>query len=362
MEIRPVDVSDDDELHRYYTAMREAALFERPDAPLWGERDMLLSFRQLDPAESITPHAAFETGEIVGTAFYALPLLDNTEKAWLDVSVPPAVRRRGIGTALVAYLVDLAHGDGRETMLAESAYPFDRRDDHPYRRFAERNGFELSLTEVRRDLELPVPRETLEAWIAEAAAHHAGYRIETFDDRIPAQLLESFLYVANQLSADAPQGEVAWEAEAVTPEAYEQRRLNSIEAGRRVYHTLGIGPDGDVVAHSTLSVPEEDMPNIYQWGTLVRRDHRGHRLGLAVKARSLLEVQRRHPERTRITTANAEINTHMVAINERMGFVPIEILAEFQRKLPSPSARRADASSSELFVAERVAAEAARGV
>ncbi len=333
MEIRPVDITDDDELHRYYTVLREASLFERPDAPMWGEVDVVTTFREPDSMERKTAYAAYADGAMVGVAFYALPLLDNTEKVWVDVAVLPGQRRQGFGSAMVASLVDLAQRDGRSTLLAEASYPFERREDHPHRLFAEHNGFGLSLTEIRRDLDLPVAESVLSMWIAEAAAHHAGYRIETFGHDIPAELLESFLYVANQLTVDAPQGDVAWEAEAVTPEAFEQRRLGSIAAGRSVYHTVAIAPDGNVVAHSTLAVPSEDMPNIHQWGTMVRRDHRGRRLGLAVKARSLLEVQRKHPERSRVTTTNAEVNAQMVAVNELMGFKPVEIEAMFQRRL-----------------------------
>ena len=87
------------------------------------------------------------------------------------------------------------------------------------------------------------------------------------------------------------------------------------------------------MAHSVLCVDSDDPVNIQQFGTLVHRDHRGHRLGLAVKARNLREVQQAYPDRRRVVTTNAETNDHMVAINELMGFEPVELLAEFQRKL-----------------------------
>lgn len=58
--------------------------------------------------------------------------------------------------------------------------------------------------------------------------------------------------------------------------------------------------------------------------------HRGHRLGLAIKARGLKELQRRvGPERTRVLTCNAEQNGYMVSINERLGFRPVEVTPAF---------------------------------
>ena len=66
---------------------------------------------------------------------------------------------------------------------------------------------------------------------------------------------------------------------------------------------------------------------------MVRSDHRGHRLGLAVKARALLEAQRIQPGGRRISTTNAEDNAQMVAINEQMGYRPMEVEPEFARHL-----------------------------
>jgi GNAT superfamily N-acetyltransferase len=53
---------------------------------------------------------------------------------------------------------------------------------------------------------------------------------------------------------------------------------------------------------------------------------------MAVKAANLRVAQAAHPEKKRIVTTNSEVNAPMVAINELMGFKPVELLAEFQIK------------------------------
>ena len=58
-------------------------------------------------------------------------------------------------------------------------------------------------------------------------------------------------------------------------------------------------------------------------GTLVRRDHRGHRLGTAVKIANLRALQQARPEATEVKTQNAETNAWMVGINVRLGFGPV---------------------------------------
>ncbi|HET7531519.1 MAG TPA: GNAT family N-acetyltransferase [Nocardioidaceae bacterium] len=62
------------------------------------------------------------------------------------------------------------------------------------------------------------------------------------------------------------------------------------------------------------------------------RATRGHRLGLATKARNLLWAQRELGEAT-LVTFNAESNRHMVAVNEIPGFRPVERVGEFQKRL-----------------------------
>lgn len=53
-----------------------------------------------------------------------------------------------------------------------------------------------------------------------------------------------------------------------------------------------------MAGHTHLVIPGTDQVNAYQWDTLVLPEHRGHRFGLALKARHRLvehngELQRR---------------------------------------------------------------------
>ncbi len=65
----------------------------------------------------------------------------------------------------------------------------------------------------------------------------------------------------------------------------------------------------------------------------MHREHRGHRLGLATKAVNLRAVQAARGDLTLVITQNGETNDYMVSINERMGFEPIEVSAEFVKRL-----------------------------
>ncbi|MGY2085862.1 GNAT family N-acetyltransferase [Blastococcus sp. SYSU DS0539] len=81
---------------------------------------------------------------------------------------------------------------------------------------------------------------------------------------------------------------------------------------------LELPPDED-----RLSALEARRPGwAGQGGTLVLREHRGHRLGARLKAAVLRDLAAQLPEVRRISTYNSDGNTPMVAVNEALGFVP----------------------------------------
>lgn len=331
--VGPVDAHDDATMRSWYDVTEAADTYERPWATTWSFPEMLVKLRGDDGAMRWTPVAAFDGEEMVGTGLVALPLRDNTEKLYGALWVAPRHRNRGIGSALVEHLVATSHEEGRTTLLVESGIPAARREDHPYVRFARKHGFVTANVEVHRVLDLPIPTRVLEEMRTAAAAHHTGYQVRTFEDEIPEDLLDSYLFLLSQLAVDAPTGKVDFEAEAVTRESFGKQMQQLRDQGRHRLVSLAVGPDGQAVAHSDLVVPSEDRPRVYQWGTLVHRRHRGHHLGAAVKVANLLVLQQRYPDRTEVHTTNGETNATMAGINERLGFRVVEICPEFMLTL-----------------------------
>jgi hypothetical protein len=119
----------------------------------------------------------------------------------------------------------------------------------------------------------------------------------------------------------------------MTPDILAQKLDRNARAGRRTYLTLAVR-DGEAVAHSDLYVLAGDTM-AHQMGTLVRRDHRGHRLGAAVKVANLEALQRDRPDVTQVHTQNAEDNQWMVGINVRLGFEPVGVCPELVRRVPA---------------------------
>jgi len=336
VDIRELDaaaLADDGLMRELYELERRAELHGREQAPFWGYGEYLAAMRSVDSGERQQLYAAYDGDRAVGTAVLWSFLADNTDKAAFKVDVDVPHRRRGIGRAIVERLEQVAKDDGRSLLIVDSVVPYTDREDHGHRRFAEACGYRLSHYEVVRHLGLPVPDARIQEWIDEAAARHAGYTIETFVDDLPEDLVESLCELLGQLAVDAPTGEVDFEEERVTPERFAEMVATVKAMGRARYETVALTPDRQVVAHSTLAVPLHEDTVAYQWGTYVHRDHRGHRLGLATKAVNLRAAQALRPDLTVVVTQNAETNGPMVAINERLGFRPVEVCAQFVKRV-----------------------------
>ena len=122
-------------------------------------------------------------------------------------------------------------------------------------------------------------------------------------------------------------------AETADVAVLREAEANQAEQGRQKYNTVALDLAGEVVAYSDLVTTVHEPGKAYQWGTLVRPDARGRLLGLAVKVANLRLLQAERPDIGLVTTYNAEINAHMVGVNERLGFVPVGRLGEFQKRL-----------------------------
>lgn len=333
MDVRPVDPFDDTILARYHDVCRRAELHERPWESFWSQAELRARFEHPKDTERLELFAAFDGEDLLAGGFLDVPLEDNLDKGFVHVMVPPEHRRRGVGTLLLEHLAGAVRAEDRTELLVETSYSFEDRYDHPYRRFAEKNGFREVNVEVVRTLQLPVHDDVLDRLDSESAAHREGYRVETFVGELPDAYLPSYCRLNNQLGVDAPTGEVDFEEESLTPEIFRETEKRFAAAGSTRLSTLALSGDDEVVAYTDLAVKADEDRRVHQWGTLVHRDHRGHRLGTAVKVANLRVLQDRFPARTEVVTSNAEANQNMVDINDRFGFTPVAVLPMFRRYL-----------------------------
>lgn len=267
-----------------------------------------------------------EGGEmIVGRATVLLPQQDNLETVSVDLSVHPAHRGRGIGTALVQEaLVPAIRESGRGLVEAYGQISADGDPDDPadpVNRLARRLGVSRKNLAVCRTLALPLPEELLDALETEAEEKIGAYRIELWDDEIPAEHLSPYGVLMRQIELDEPDEEVEHEAAEYTPERLriaERRRRSS---GTRALIAVAIAPDGSLAGNSEVHIQRTAGTTIgWQENTLVMPEHRGHRLGLALKVATHRLLREQAPGLRVLATWNSHVNPWMIAINQKLGY------------------------------------------
>lgn len=331
MWVGEIDVSDDDLVRRYWEAGREAEMFGRPFAVYWTLQSAMVAFQASSNSVEQHPIAAFVGDEIVGTNQVVLPVLDNRHLAYVEPLVRPAWRGRGIGSALLEASFELARRQERTTVVAEVPMAID--ECSAGQAFAAKHGFSTGILDIHRVLDLPVDAHRLDALAESAARHCRAYDIVLFDDAVPEDHLAGYCELNSVFNAEAPKGDLVLEAEV-----WDAERVRSTEArfrlqGRRTCSALAVARDGSVVGLSELMAVEDDPELGMQSGTLVSSKHRGHRLGMALKVANLRRFQERFAAVRRVHSWNAEENGPMVAINDTLGFRPVEHVAEMQRSL-----------------------------
>lgn len=288
------------------------------------------------PAHQRSEHlVARHAGEAVGYLALALPQQNNLDNATLELVVHPAHRRRGIGTQLYRWAQQRLRQLGRKRLIGLTVAPLagpagrnrPAEPTGPGSGFAAALGATAALTDLRSLLDLADPAgEHARAELAQLVDRaSADYRLVTWRDRTPPELLSDAAYLAGRVGTDAPSGELAREPDRVDLARVRQNE-DGLTASRT--HTYLAGAvhraSGRMVGLTMLARQHTVRDHGSQWITIVDPDHRGHRLGWFVKLGNLQHIRTHEPELRLISTWNAESNHHMIRINRAMGFRPVD--------------------------------------
>ncbi|GAA2743902.1 GNAT family N-acetyltransferase [Terrabacter aerolatus] len=277
--------------------------------------------------------AAWSGGEVVGALEVHLPLRDNLRSALLWLSVEPSLRGRGVGSALVAEAERVAAEHGRSTLLVETEWAEGRSDASEA--FATARGYVVAQTVLRSEQALPADRAALTALVAAPGAE--DYRLESWVDDMPEAWLEDRALLQQRMSTDAPSDDLDLEEEDWDVERLRASLARASASGRRAVETAARHlPSGRLVGFTTVGVSAGEPDLGYQQDTLVLREHRGHGLGLRLKAANALRVMDELPEVSAIRTWNAASNEHMLAVNRRLGYTVDGYSREWQKVVRVP--------------------------
>src|SRR6478752_1786276 len=155
MWVGEIDVTDGDQLEAYWAAGKEGDTYGRPYATARSLEVMKVALRESNAFSEIVPLAAMDGGEVLGVGEVVMPRLDNTHVAYIEISVRPGHRKRGIGSAIHETVLETVRSRGRTTIIAEAHTPFQSPPKSDGSEFLAARGYSVASLDIHRVLDLP---------------------------------------------------------------------------------------------------------------------------------------------------------------------------------------------------------------
>jgi GNAT superfamily N-acetyltransferase len=323
MRIVELDVSDRAATQACHEVVQAALVAEDPFGPPDSVR--ALRGRLEHPRDPIDAwYVLDETGDVLGWYYLELPALENLDRASLYLYVHPASRRRGIGGELLRHAAERAAAHGRSVLSSWAI------QGSAGAAFAARAGSVPGLLDVRRVLVLgKIPAGHVATLRAEAARAAAGYSLVSWAGRTPDEYVAGYAAmhgVMNDAPRDPGEEPQVWDVQRVREWIDDSRALRD----RHIYTLAALEvATGEMAAATEIEIDRENPEWGHQLITAVARPHRGHRLGLLVKAAMLDWLATAEPTLARIVTGNAAVNRYMISINEALGYELLEPQVQF---------------------------------
>ena len=300
------------------------APWHHPDTPYRRRMEMIHAWDE-EPGQHFLAHVA---GELVGSVTIDASNYDNLDLAWLGLEIHPDHRRQGHGTAALEAAYEICREMGRP-LLGIGGW-----DGEHTRGFAAATGFELKSQAInRRQVLAELPAGLVDKLYDDALAQAGDYELLRFFGGTPDELMDDVARLTAAIN-DAPLDDLEFEDEAFPPERIRAYEHSQRESGFRFRRLVARHrATGELAGHTVVTVDSERPQNGDQHDTAVVQKHRGHRLGVLLKAEMVRWLAEEEPELATIDTWNAESNDHMVFVNELLGYRIMGRVLEFQRRI-----------------------------
>jgi GNAT superfamily N-acetyltransferase len=328
LEIRRFSPDDAVDARAVMETFTAASAVDAPWEHPWLPERFDVMLRQGWDGEPPVPYLASVDGQPVAGALVFLSERDNTHLAWLWMVVHPDHRRRGYGSRFFERLTAEVEAMGR-TSIGCDGWENDRTEA-----FAAKFGLERkSQAIMRRQHLVEIEPEQVRKLYDEAADAAGDYELVRIVGRTPPELVDAMVELVAAIN-DAPTDDLDIEDEVFTAERLAAYEEASMAKGCRLYRLVARHKRTGALAGHTVVAVEEKRPTLGdQHDTAVARAHRGHRLGLLLKAGMLLWLAEVEPQLETVDTWNAESNDHMIAVNEALGYRIMGRELQFQKSL-----------------------------
>jgi GNAT superfamily N-acetyltransferase len=311
VEVVPLDpFADDAALAPYCSLVAEASADRSPAGLRPTPAYVLTRLRRNAPHKRVAVLVAGELACPAGAVEVTwVEAADNRDRAWVWFGLPPGAPDE-VTAALARAAAAFAAAEGRDVLMV------DVPAGSPLHAWVDAHGGRRGGVEEHNVLLL---RDASRADLAAFALPPEGYEAVRFEGAPPEDLLLPFTRLTAVMN-DAPRDDLTQEDAVMTPERVRGWFAGVAARGHLVSTAVARHvATGELAAYNEV-IHRTDWPQVVENAdTGVVRAHRGHGLGLFVKAVNLLRVLDL-PDVVCVETWNARSNEHMVRVNRRLGF------------------------------------------
>ncbi|THV38567.1 GNAT family N-acetyltransferase [Glycomyces buryatensis] len=335
LDIRRLDPRDEAAVKRVHAVMDLVDRHDTPENASVSEQRFARGLEHPPPGSESRFYYAEAGGEVVGYISAYMPTADNRQYLEAELAVHPDRRERGIGSALLDYLLAFANAEERTELIvtARIAWEGGAERSGTGARFLERRGLAAALTEVDRRLTVAdLDAETEQRLWDEAAAASGDYDLVSWTGRAPEEYLEGLARIDSRIFEEIPLGDVVLQPRTLDVERIRARDDRSELIRATPVRTIAVHREtGHIAAHTAIYTfaGETDADQAI---TIVDPDHRGRRLGLGAKLANLRLLRQALPHVELVWAGNADSNAQMVSINDRLGYQVVDALICYKRK------------------------------
>ena len=326
MEITRIDADDADAVAAYVEVRNAVSAVDAPWLIPMSARGVVGDLVHGWDGEPDTGYLGVEDGLPVAVGTVATSEYDNLKLAWLGIKVHPYHRRRGIGTRMLEEMLAQARALGRTT------FGIDAWESEGAAAFAALHGFEARSKAINRRQELAdVDWAELTRRYEEALAAAGDYELVRRVGPTPDEDLAAVAEMSAAIN-DAPTDDLDIEDEVYSAERIRGYERAQEGRGYRLHRVVARHrATGELAGHTAVIVDGDRPTRGEQHDTSVVGSHRGHRLGLLLKADMNLWLREAEPQLETIDTWNAESNDHMIGVNELLGYRILGREIEYQK-------------------------------
>jgi GNAT superfamily N-acetyltransferase len=338
IDILPIDPLDADTVGAWIAMQNAVIAHDRPGDTPYTSAHQRLRLLLYPSAVSVERYVARLDGVVAGGVELVFYLKDNEHLAGLELEVHPDLRRRGVGTRLLEFVEQRVAEQGRDTILAGVAESVEDAPvfDHAGREFAKARGYKAVDNEIHRRNDLfAVDDDDLGKLYADAWAKATGYELIQWVNHAPDDIVEGIAGMRARMYTDPPMGEeldirpAVFDVDRVRDEERVRADRGELQLAAAVRHV----ESGEVAGLTDILVAPGNEDHAGQNDTIVDPAHRGKRLGTILKIANQRLLREYRPKLRYVHTWNAEVNTHMIAINEAIGYRRLCRDIDVQKKL-----------------------------